>query len=65
MWRLFSNEALQNNSFFLFRSNPPDVFIGKCVLKTCSKFTGEHTHPWVFSYKLAAYFQNAFSKEQL
>ena len=26
------------------RSSPPEVFLGKCVLKICSKFTGEH--PW-------------------
>ena len=26
----------------LFKSSPPDVFLGKDVLKICSKFTGEH-----------------------
>ena len=25
-----------------FRSNPPDVFLGKDVLKICTKFTGRH-----------------------
>ena len=25
-----------------FRSSPPEVFLGKGVLETCSKFTGEH-----------------------
>ena len=25
-----------------FRSSPPEMFLGKGVLKICSKFTGEH-----------------------
>ena len=24
------------------RSNPPEVFLGKSILKLCIKFTGEH-----------------------
>ena len=26
----------------MLRSSPPEVFLGKGVLKVCSKFTGEH-----------------------
>ena len=26
------------------RSNPPEVFLGKGVLKVCSKFTGDHPY---------------------
>ena len=56
------------------RSRHPEVFLGKGVLKICSKFTGEHpcrsaivkqlywnrTSAWVFCCKFAAYFQNTF-----
>ena len=55
------------------------VFLEKCVLKICSKFTGEHpcrsaisikllcnrASTWVFSCKFAAYFQNTFYLEHL
>ena len=51
------------------RSSPPKVFLGKGVLKICSKFT-EHpcqiviywnrTSACVFSCKFAAYFLNTF-----
>ena len=27
------------------RSRPPEVFLGKSVLKICNKFTGEHPLP--------------------
>ena len=53
------------------RSSHLDVFLGKGVLKICSKCTGEHpcwsvilqfylnrSSAWVFSCKFAAYFQN-------
>ena len=56
------------------RNSRPEVFLGKGVLKICSKFTGEHpcrsvisiklqsnTLAWVFSCKFASYFQNTFS----
>ena len=59
------------------RSSRSKVFLGKSVLKICSKLTGEHpcrsaipiklqlywnrTLAYVFSCKLAAYFQNTFS----
>ena len=59
-----------------FRSSPPEVFLGKGVLRICSKFTGEHpsrsviwiklqwnhTSVWVFSCEFLAYFQTPFSK---
>ena len=32
----------QNLSHALLRSSPPQVFLGKGILKICSKFTGEH-----------------------
>ena len=35
-----------------FRSNTPDVFLGKCVLKICNKYTGEHPCRSVISIKL-------------
>ena len=49
------------DSLTLFRSSPPEVFLGKSVLKICSKFTGEHTcrsviSAWVFYCKFAAFF---------
>ena len=34
------------------RSSPPEVFLGKGVLKICSKFTGEHPCRTVISIKL-------------
>ena len=50
------------------RSSCLGMFLGKDVLKKCSKFTGEHSCRsaiCVFSCKFAAYFQNTFSKEHL
>ena len=38
------------------RSNSPEVFLGKGVLKTCSKFTGEHPCRSVISIKLQSNF---------
>ena len=39
--------------FLLFsRSSRPDVFLGKGVLKICSKFTGEHPYQSAISIKL-------------
>ena len=35
-----------------FRSSPPGVFLGKNVLKVCSKFTGKHPCWSVISIKL-------------
>ena len=36
----------------IFRSSPPEVFLGKDVLKICSKFTGEYPFRSVISKKL-------------
>ena len=57
------------------RNSHAEMFLGRDILKICSKFTGEHpcrsavalqlywnrTSAWVFSCKFAAYFQNTFS----
>ena len=34
---------------FTFRSSPPELFLEKGVLKTCSKFTGKHPSQSVIS----------------
>ena len=63
------------------RGSHPEVFLGKgVIMKICSKFTGEQpcqsvisiklfywnrTSAWGFSSKLATYFQNTFSWENL
>ena len=39
-----------------FRSNHPEVFLGKWVLKICSKFTGEHPRRSATSIKLLCNF---------
>ena len=31
-----------NNEVAKVRSSPPEVFLGKGILKICSKFTGKH-----------------------
>ena len=38
------------------RSSPPEVFLGKGILKICSKFTGEHPHQSVILIKLQSSF---------
>ena len=38
------------------RSCPPEVFLGKSVLKLCSKFTGEHPCRRMISIKLQSNF---------
>ena len=43
---------IKNTESFMFRSSRPEVFIGKGVLKICSKFTGEHPCRSVISIKL-------------
>ena len=63
----------------MFRRSPPDVILGKGVLKTYSKNTGEHqfqsvisltllcnhTLARVLSCKCGAYFQNTFFQKHL
>ena len=44
------------SSNFFSRSSQPEVFLGKDVLKTCCKFTGEHSCPSVVSIKLLCNF---------
>ena len=34
--------CIYDGTFYKNRSSPPEVFLRKSVLKTCSKFTGEH-----------------------
>ena len=48
-------------NFTWFRSNPPEVFSGKGVLKICIKFTGEHPCWNIFSIKLKSHFGMGFS----
>ena len=36
----------------IYKQCPPELFLGKDVLKTCSKFTREHTCQSVISTKL-------------
>ena len=45
-------ELLRNHAQAHIRSSHTDVFIGKGVLKICSKFTGEHSCRSVISIKL-------------
>ena len=40
----------------IFRSGPPEVFLGKSVLKICNKFTREHPYRSVISVKLQSNF---------
>ena len=60
----WSNEFEREKSWLsVSKSSPPEVFLGKCVLKIFNKFTGERpcrsvnrTSTWVFPCKFAAYF---------
>ena len=45
-----------HSNFLLLRSSRPDVFLGKGVLKICSKFTGEHPCRSEISIKLQSNF---------
>ena len=40
----------------LYRSNPPEVFLGKGVLKICGKYTGKYPCRSVISIKLQSNF---------
>ena len=48
--------TLQRFSIIIFRSSHPEVFLGKSVLKICSKFTGEHPYRSAISIKLQSNF---------
>ena len=50
--RLHQDECLLGIS----RSSQPEVLLGKCVLKICSKFTGEHPRRSAISIKLQSNF---------
>ena len=63
---VITNVSIEHNwkSWFLglLRSTPPEVFLGKDVLKICSKFTGDHSCRSMISIKLLCKFkfQNCF-----
>ena len=42
--------------YVIYRSSHPEVFLGKGILKICSKFTGEHICRSVISIKLQSNF---------
>ena len=50
LWVIFEKLAFHNS---VVRSSHPDVFLRKGVLKTCSKFTGEHPRGSAISVKYA------------
>ena len=41
-------------NFSIYRSSPPEMFLGKCVLKICSKFAGEQPCQREILIKVAA-----------
>ena len=45
-----------SKKLFFFKSSQPDVFLGKCILKICSKLTGEHPCQTAISIKLQSTF---------
>ena len=47
-----SNDAITRIRLIIFRSSHPEMFLEKGVLKTCSKFTGEHSCRSVILIKL-------------
>ena len=49
---LVNRSSLLKWSLIMFRSSHPEVFLGKGVLKICSKFTGEHPCRSAISIKL-------------
>ena len=56
---LFSRSVFQDHHkkrFYYYRSSHPEVFLGKGVLKICSKFTGEHPCRSLISIKLQSNF---------
>ena len=54
LWSKSYSLPLFKINFSIHRSSPPGVFLGKGVLKICSKFTGEQTCRNAISVKLAA-----------
>ena len=47
--KFFCSHNSWNLRVVSFRSRPPGMFLGKGVLKICSKFTGGHPFRWVIS----------------
>ena len=47
---------MQVDKFCIPRSSPPEVFLGKSILKTCTQFTGEHPCRSVILIKLQSNF---------
>ena len=45
-------DKISSSKLIHFRSNPPELFLEKSVIKICSKFTGEHPCQSVISLKL-------------
>ena len=54
VWLIFYKFTLL--CLYGFKSSRPDVFLGKGVLKICSKLTGEHSCRSVISIKLQSNF---------
>ena len=54
MWKILDFQQASNTiqRQMKFRSKPPELFLGKGVLKICSKFTGEYPCRSVISVKL-------------
>ena len=57
----YGSESRKRCTLRLFRSNCPEVFLVKGVLKICIKFTGEHPSWGVISIKLHI-FRTTFTK---
>ena len=76
-WEKYSKGFFKDLSLVLFfstfiqicsiRSSHPEVFLGKDVLKRCSKFTGEHPSRSVISIKLllATFLKSHFGMDVL
>ena len=68
IWDLVLNEIknLENlRNFRIVRSSHPEVFLGKGVLKICSKFTGENQCRSAISVKLQSDFLESLSPVNL
>ena len=61
LWAIFFFFYVSRCLFKMFRSSHQEVFLRKCVLKICSKFTGEHPCRNAISIKLQSnYIEIAF-----
>ena len=56
-------DTTTNTFLWISKCSPPEVFIGKGVLKMCSKVTGEHPCQSVISTKLQRNFIEIFGFE--